>query len=414
MGERIAEFWRAGSWWKAAQTDIIRQRAKALEEAGELTMALDHWLLIEHIVIDQTHARREVRRLKGKIAEAVQTHYQLGLDKMKAREAIAARNHFLAALRLDPSFQPARLQLKAGFSPFPLAGYYSVPGDRPQSIAQKKFGDEEKAFLVTWFNDLPGDAPIAPHTLLILPKLEKEPIKKKPKKKPPNRLDEARARFSKGDLEGALGLSRQLNADDAAVQTLVHEIHLKQAMIQTEDGRLDEAHESLALIPDGFAGKDAAQDGLQAALNQRQLALDLADAHRRYADHDFKGSLDLATAVLAQAPQNTDASHLADDARYHLALDFFDHRQFIEARTVLEHADDAHSPSVALREKVTKQLVALAQMHYRNGVKLFINEQLQAAVDEWQKALKCDPDHAKARENIDNARRIMQKIERLP
>jgi cytochrome c-type biogenesis protein CcmH/NrfG len=53
-------------------------------------------------------------------------------------------------------------------------------------------------------------------------------------------------------------------------------------------------------------------------------------------------------------------------------------------------------------------------MHYRNGVKHFINEDLKAAVDEWEKALDCNPDHAKARENIANARRIMKKIETMP
>ncbi len=56
----------------------------------------------------------------------------------------------------------------------------------------------------------------------------------------------------------------------------------------------------------------------------------------------------------------------------------------------------------------------LAQIHYRNGVKHFINEDLKSAIAEWEAALACDPNHDKARENIDNARRLMQKIETLP
>jgi cytochrome c-type biogenesis protein CcmH/NrfG len=69
---------------------------------------------------------------------------------------------------------------------------------------------------------------------------------------------------------------------------------------------------------------------------------------------------------------------------------------------------------MALKKAVHARLVELAQVHYRNGVKHFINEDLKKAIAEWEMALDCDPDHAKARENIENARRLLEKIEALP
>lgn len=414
LGERITQYFRAGPWWRAAQTHTIGLRARELEDQGELRMALDHWRLIEGIAIDQTQARREVRRLTDEIAEAVRTHYRHGVEKMKTGEPTAARDHFLAALRLDPSFNPARQQIKAGFSAFPLVVYRSVPGDRPATIAQTELGRADNAFLVTWFNDLPNDAPLPPDTLLILPKLEKEPIPPPKRIQTVDHLGEARARLSAGDLEGALALSSQLNAEDPAVKSLLHAIHLQRAIIQTEAGRLEEARQSLSMVPDTLAGKQTALEGLQAALRRRQIDLDLAEANRLYDEKDFQASLDLASAVLAQAPGNPDARHLADEARFHLATTLVDRRQWLKARSVLEQADDGHAPSMALKESVAKRLMALAQKHYRNGVKQFVNEDLKAAVDEWEKALIYNPDHDKARENIDNARRIMKKIEKLP
>lgn len=414
MGARVSDFLHSGSWWKASQTEAIVQRAGALEEQGELVMALDHWRLVERIAIDQTQARNEIRRLTEKIAEAVQTHYGLGIEKMKAGELTAARNHFLTILRLDPTFQPARQQIKAGFSPFPLAGYRTLPGDRPDTIAQKVFGNADNAFLVTWFNDLPDDAQIAPDTLLILPKLAKQTAALQPQKQPVNRLDEAHRRLSDGDLEGALALTGQLNPDDPKVQSLIHAIHLNQGILQIEDGLLDEARQSLSMVPDGFAGKDNVLEKLLAAVKQKQLALDMQAAQRRFEENDFQGSLDLATAVLVQSPGNIEARLLAEEARYRLALDLFNRQHLIEARRVLEQADDEHAPSIALKEAVTVRLKTLAQRHYRSGVKHFINEDLKAAVSEWEKALECNPDLEKARENIDNALKIMQKIESLP
>ena len=118
--------------------------------------------------------------------------------------------------------------------------------------------------------------------------------------------------------------------------------------------------------------------------------------------------------LLEETPDSVDARDLATEARYRLALDHFDHKRFVEARKVLEKADEGHQASMALNETVRTRLASLAQIHYRNGVKHFINEDLKSAIDEWDIALACDPNHDNARENIDNARRLMQKIETLP
>lgn len=302
-----SEFWHAGSWWRAAQTDAISQRARQLEAAGDLAMALDHWRLIEDIAIDDPHTGEEIRRLENKIAEAVQAHHQQGLEKMQAGQRTAARNHFLAALRLNPSFEPARQQIKAGFSPFPLMGYHTVPEDRLDTIAKTVFGNADKAFLVRWFNDLPQDEPLAPNTLLILPKLKKESVKKAPEKRPMTLLDKAHARLSDGDIEGALALAGQLGAKDPAVQSLMHKIHLKKATVQIAAGLLDEAGQSLAQVPDVVPGKAAALETFQGALTQRQIALDMEKAQQLYDENDFQGSLDLTTTVLARMPENVDA-----------------------------------------------------------------------------------------------------------
>ena len=116
--------------------------------------------------------------------------------------------------------------------------------------------------------------------------------------------------MSEGDIAGALALTRQLNAADPAVQSLMHAIHLKQAVIQTEKELLDEAGSPLPWSPEGFTGKENAREALQAALQRRQIALDLDEALRLYNDKDYQQSLDLATTVLARSPQNSDARHL--------------------------------------------------------------------------------------------------------
>ncbi len=412
--DSVSEFLSAGPWWTAAQAGNLSERARSLEARGELAMALDHWRLVDRIAMDPAAAGREISRLNNKIAEAVHAHYQDGMAELSKNKPAAARNHFLAALRLDPAFQPALIQVNARFSPFPLAVHLPGSGDHPETVAKAVFGDEEKAFIVAWFNDLPVDQALTSGTLLILPKLEKRPTKKVRKKKLPNQLAQANALLANNDLDGALTLAAQADQGDPDVKALIHTIHLKKATAQIAAGLLETARSSLAMVPDGFAGKDAAVEALQAAMQKQQTTLVLGKARDHFDKGAYQQCLEMVERLLEEAPDSADARDLAIAARYRLALDHFDHQRFFEAREVLEKADEGHEASMALNENVRTQLASLAQIHYRNGVKHFINEDLKSAIVEWEIALACDPNHDNARENIDNARRLMQKIETLP
>ena len=414
MVDSVSEFLHAGPGWEAAQDGDIGSRARELEAHGELTMALDHWRLVQRIAIDQAEASRETTRLEKKIDDAVQSHHQNGLAALRKRELEAARNHFLAALRLDPTFQPALKQIKACFSPFPMAVYLAESGDHPASVAKKVFGDEGKAFLVAWFNDLPEDDVLIPGSLLILPKIEKAPLKKVRIKKPPLRLAEAGARLAKNDFDGALILAEQANSANPDVQALIYTIHLKKTTAQIESGLFEEARQSLAKIPSGFAGKDAVLQALQVAVKNQQMAAVMADAREHFNQKHYQQSLDLVEGLLKNAPDSVDAHDLASEARYRLALDHLNHKRFLKARQALDQADEGHAASMTLKKTVHTGLMELSQMHYRNGVKHFINEDLKSAIAEWESALACNPDHGKARENIENTRRLMQKIETMP
>ena len=412
--DSVSEFLSADPQWTAAQAGNLSERARSLEARGELAMALDHWRLVDRIAMDPAAASREISRLKSKIAEAVNAHYQHGMAELSKNRQAAARNHFLAALRLDPTFRPALIQINARFSPFPLAVHLSTSGDHPETVAKAVFGDEEKAFLVAWFNDLPVDQALTSGTLLILPKLKKRPTKKVRKKKRPNQLAQANALLAENDLDGALTLAGQADPDDPDVKALTHTIHLKKATAQIASGLLEAARQSLAKVPDGFAGKHAAMEALQTALQKQQTTLVLAKAQELFDQGAYRQSLEMVERLLEETPDSVDARNLAIEARYRLALDHFDHKRFLEVREVLEKADEGHEASMALKESVRTQLVNQAQIHYRNGVKHFINEDLKSAIAEWEIALACDPNHDKARENIDNARRLLDKIESMP
>jgi tetratricopeptide (TPR) repeat protein len=412
--DSMSAFLRAGPWWQAAQAGTIRSQATALEARGELAMALDRWRLLRHVSFHQAEADREIARLEKKIAASVKTRYQEGLAALKKHHPAAARDHFLAALRLDPTFRPALEEINARFSPFPLTVYRTAAGDRPAAVAEKVFGDKDKAFLVAWFNDLPVNADLKPGTMLILPKAASIASIIVPERRTADLLAKARARLKEADFAGALTLAHRADTADREVQQLIHRIYLKQATDQIESGLLDDARQSLARVPDGFAGRNGVLKKLSAAVKQHAITLDLEKAWRHFDQGRYRQSLALAQMLLQQAPGSVAARRMADESRYRLALDDVHHKRYLAARKVLENADESHKPSMVLKKIVRRRLAHLAQIHYRNGVKYFINEDLQSAIAEWEKALTYNPNLPKARENIANARRLIQKIKALP
>ena len=281
-------------------------------------------------------------------------------------------------------------------------------------MAQKVFGDSDKAFLVAWFNQLSVDGELSLGTLLLLPKPEKAPGPTTPAAAPVDRLTEARAQLAEGALDAALALARQADPTDPNAQAMIHTIQLRQATEQIDAHQLETAEEILAAVPDTVTGKSAVREKLQSAREQRQFDLVLAAARDQFAQGRYAQSLALAEQLRPQAPAHHEIHRLAVESRYRLALATVDSGRYLEARDVLATAEDAHAPSAALKATVRTRLVQMGQMHYRIGVKHFINEHLEAAIAEWEKALVCDPDHAKARENIANARRLLKKVQTMP
>ena len=52
----------------------------------------------------------------------------------------------------------------------------------------------------------------------------------------------------------------------------------------------------------------------------------------------------------------------------------------------------------------------LARSHYQEGLRLFREEKLEAAIVEWRVVLEMDPAHANARRNIDQAEQILRTL----
>jgi len=51
--------------------------------------------------------------------------------------------------------------------------------------------------------------------------------------------------------------------------------------------------------------------------------------------------------------------------------------------------------------------------HYRRGLKYFVDDDIERAIEEWERALHLDPSHKKAKKDILDAKKILEQLKEV-
>ena len=62
--------------------------------------------------------------------------------------------------------------------------------------------------------------------------------------------------------------------------------------------------------------------------------------------------------------------------------------------------------------KIRNETAALADKHYKMGLQCYRDQKLNEAIAEWQKVLELDASHAKAREYISKANKLLEALKK--
>ena len=99
-----------------------------------------------------------------------------------------------------------------------------------------------------------------------------------------------------------------------------------------------------------------------------------------------------------------------NESCYQLGRTLSQRKRYKEALEMLNRVEPKPKEVNELITFVNKQL---AESHYLAGVKYFVDEQLEKAIKEWETALVFDPQHPKARGDIENAVDLLQKLKKI-
>jgi tetratricopeptide (TPR) repeat protein len=315
--------------------------------------------------------------ISANLQEISSAHSQQGVAYYEKREGNKALKAFVEALRYDASNTVALDYLKNRYKARRIVPYTVSEGDTFEKIAENIYGAYSDTFAVIHFSGVADEKDLIAGEVIHLPLLDtffSQPL-----------LDYkrdiliARKLFKEEKYEELLPLVEKIlknHPGDQEASYLLNSSLVGFGNSLQDRQKYEEAVGALSRVDPAFRNvKDRILEIRE--LQKEQLA---QDAEQLNTELFRKGEL------------------LYSQRKYPAAL-----KVFREVDSGFGGVDDA---IVNVREVMRMQ----ADVHYKKGVKYFVEDNLTAAIQEWEKTLRYDPDHQKATDYISKSRRLLEKI----
>lgn len=77
--------------------------------------------------------------------------------------------------------------------------------------------------------------------------------------------------------------------------------------------------------------------------------------------------------------------------------------------------ESLHKPPAPSKPlKLDASLQEQADIHYAKGIKYFLSEELEKAIEQWEETLRINPNHPNAKRDLQRARSLLKNLKKLP
>jgi tetratricopeptide (TPR) repeat protein len=358
--------------YQAVHARFVEQ-ARLDELAGNLLSALENLRIALTIVRNDRASLAKARELKGKIDAEADTHFVAAKAALDKGDAGKAKRELIICLRLNPEHPDALDMLKKILNPDVFTYRKVKEGETIASLAKSEYENPGAELLITRVNGLTIADKLKPGQSLRLP-----------------------------IVQPAL---RQVLAQDLAFAAPV-------------PGQKPKKEEAKAGAPAAEAVAPApAPAPVQVNIAQPQGAAQAVDvapllsmAKLQFTNGLYETVISLTDEVLAAQPGNSEATALQQDATYQMATDLAKRGSNIQAVKAFLRLPKGFKDTGKQLDSTLGVLHKAAEPVYLEGVKYFIAEDLQKAVETWERALQMDPWHPKAQGDLQKAKQLLEKV----
>ena len=346
-----------------------REKALKLERSGDLRRALDEWQIALTLEPRNAAAREGQARLEARLQRALASRLRQGQEALRRGAQLEARRHFLAALALDPGNKVAFETLRDRVKEIHFVAHTVAGGETLASIADRYYGDRLRSEVIWEMNQL-SSRPRAGSQLKI-PEIPGVP-------------------FRTAALQRTAAARRPEPT--------------RSEPTQPEPTQPEPAQ------PEPPAPAAEAEESAREELTTESNPL-LVDTREALERKEYDVALLGVDKLLEGNPRNPEWLDLKKSILYEDGKDSFDRKNYDDAHRTfsqLVELDRHFKDSAALLREARAQAI---QQHYSEGIRLYREEQLEAAIAKWQAVLEYDSQHVDAKKNIDQAERILRALQ---
>jgi tetratricopeptide (TPR) repeat protein len=382
------------------------KKANTYKNNDELQLALFFLKVAAALNPDDTEIVGKISDLKLTIDHKSNKYLKKGEKFYNQKKFEGARNQFLTVLRYNPDQKDALDYLKNRLIPKEYINYAFEQKDSLKIISNKFYKDPELVFLIAYFNNLKSGTEPEPGEILKIPILEPEFYQA--------------IRDHSQDMISANNLMEKKRFQEVVVitQKILDSDPLNKEAIKLKDEALYRIGIQLSSQGKYFEAIDAFNKISPEykdvnGLIQEAIQHELLNAENLLKEKKYEESITLAKKILGYDQSNTAVHKLISTSFCQQGKDLLIQKKFDEALRLLDKADPADACVEKIRFAVKKTKTQQAEAYYIQGVKYFLNEELEKAIKEWEKTLELNPGHDKAKKNIKNARRLLEKLKKV-
>ncbi|MBI4527643.1 MAG: LysM peptidoglycan-binding domain-containing protein [Deltaproteobacteria bacterium] len=324
-----------------------REKAEALEREGHLRGALNEWKVALTIHPGDPVALAEKTKLERRIEQVIADRLKQGRDALGRGNHPEARRHFLAVLAVDPANDAAFQALRSETREVRFVNHKVRKGETLASIAEFYYGERSRSEVIWETNQLPPNPRLAAGSVLKIPEIPGVPFLR------PDVSRETRARETPPPVSKA------------------------------EDGKEEQIYANPTLVE------------AKEALERGEFAIALADVDR----------------FLATDPRNAEGVDLKKAVLYQQGRLFLKEKNYAQSYRALSQLAKLAPNYQDAGSLMGQARTRLIQDHYNQGIRLYRDEKLEAAIEQWRMVLEYDPAHGAAQRNIQQAERLLKGLQ---
>ncbi|MBI3582691.1 MAG: tetratricopeptide repeat protein [Nitrospinae bacterium] len=132
-----------------------------------------------------------------------------------------------------------------------------------------------------------------------------------------------------------------------------------------------------------------------------------------YEDGDYAGAIQEFLKAKEKYPKNPEIIKHLNLSYYKQGVAHFEKGEYKNALQMFSSLKPDFEKVGDYIKKVRAGLKKTAEDSYKNGLKLFREQKLTQAIEQWNIVLEIEPDHKKAREYIEKAKNLLKSLEQL-